>query len=309
MEQRILALLAAFATLGGIAVPRARARSWRWDGHLTIEGGRDAQRCSDLKPRASAQLSQSTEDFTVLKSQAPALEVHTDSHTSVHARGWNRPEYSVEVCKFATAATRSAADQVLQSIAISHNAGRFTITGPDRDDGWQAVVFVHAPKEAVLDFDSRNAPIDASEITGKLTVRAVNGPLSLDRCSGTIDAETTNGPISMAGGGGSVRLRASNGPISLKLTGAAWSGSGLEARTESGPVNVVVPVGFSSGLRIETSGPGPISCSADACRNARTEGGRFFPTLIQAGSGDVIRLSTHNGPVSVSNSGRRARLI
>ena len=165
---------------------------------------------------------------------------------------------------------------------------------------------MRVPKDAALSLDSGNAPVDATNVSGKLTVHAINGPLALDRCSGTIDAETV---ISMSGGSGEVHLRAFNGPISLRLADTVWNGPALEARTDNGPLSVVLPSGFRSGLRVETSGHAPISCHADTCLNARTEGSRFFPRLVQAGSGDVVRLSTQNGPVSVSNSGRRARTI
>jgi DUF4097 and DUF4098 domain-containing protein YvlB len=143
-----------------------------------------------------------------------------------------------------------------------------------------------------------------------MTVRATNGPLAFDHCSGMVNAETENGPISMNAGSGDVHLRATNGPISLKLAEAVWNGPQLEVRTENGPVSVSLPTGFHSGLRVETSGHAPISCRAEACVNARREGNRFFPRLLETGSGDVVRLSTHNGLVSVDGpGGRRARII
>lgn len=310
MKRQILWLLAGMAALSACARHPAQAQSWYWRGYLTIEGGRGAERCSDLRPRATGELAQATQSFTLSKKEAPILEVRGGSRTALHVRGWDRPDYSVEVCKFAAAGNRSAADRTLRSITISRNGGRFSITGADGDSHWEAVLFVHAPKAAALDLQTVNGPIDASRVNGTLTVRATNGPLSLDQCSGSVDAETTNGPISMNAGSGDVHLRATNGPISLKLADAVWNGPQLEARTENGPVSVTLPSGFRSGLRVETSGHAPIRCQAEACRNARTEGNRFFPRLLETGSGDVVRLSTHNGPVSVSGpGGRRARVI
>ena len=309
MKGQILLLLEAFVGFTACARRPAIAQPRFWDGHLNIEGNRGAERCSDLRARAGGELVQATENFTLSKSQTPTLEVRGRTQTSFHVRGWDRPDYTVEVCKFAAAASRSDADQLLRSIAVSRSGTQITATGPDRDTQWQAVFFVHAPKDAALDLESGDGPIEAAGVSGKLSARATNGPLSLDDCSGTIDAETVNGPISMNGGSGDVHLRASNGPISLRLVGQAWNGSQLEATTGNGPLRVTLPGGFHSGLRLETSGHAPISCNADVCRNARTEGNRFFPRLLQAGSGDVIRLSTHNGPISVSNRGRRARII
>ena len=310
MKRQVLWLLAGVAAAAACARHQAQAQSWYRHGYLTIEGGHGAERCTDLEPRATGELAQATQSFTLSKTEAPLLEVRGGSRTALHVRGWDRPDYSVEVCKFAAAASHSAADQTLRSITVSRSGGRFSITGADSDSHWQAVLFVHAPKDAALDLETVNGPIDAARVNGKMTIRATNGPLALDQCSGTVDAETTNGPISMNEGSGDVHLRATNGPISLKLADALWNGPQLEARTENGPVSVTLPSGFRSGLRVETSGHAPIRCQADACLNARTEGNYFFPRLLETGSGDVVRLSTHNGPVSVSGpGGRRARVI
>ena len=309
MRGQISIILVTFAIITACTRRPAVAQPRFWDRDLTIDGIRGAERCSDLQVRASGELARATENFTVSKSQAPTLELRGLSHTSFYVRGWDRTDYSVEVCKFAAAGSRSEADRLLRSIGINRSGARFTAIGPDHDRQWQAIFFVRAPKEAAVELESGNGPVDVTAVSGKLNVRATNGPLALDNCSGTIDAETVNGPISMNGGSGEVHLRASNGPISLTLSDLAWNGPQLEASTENGPLSVTLPGGFHSGLRLETSGHGPISCDADVCRNARTEGNRFFPRLVQAGSGDVVRLSTHNGPVSVSNRGRRARII
>jgi len=307
MKRQIPVLLASVILLaGGLPV---RAESWFWGSHLRVEGARDAEKCSDLRARADGGLAKATEKFTLSKRQAPALEVRAGSHSVVHVRGWNRSDYEVEVCKFAAAPTRSEADRLLRSIDVRHDGGRVTTSGPDSDRDWHAVLLVHAPQDAVLNLESGNAPIGLTRVNGKLTIHAINGPVALDDCSGTIDAVTTNGPISFTGSGGDVHLRASNGPISLELTDAVWHGPVLEAGTSNGPVSAHLPTGFHSGLRIETSGHAPIRCDADVCWNARTEGARYFPHLLQAGSGDVVHLSTHNGPVSVTGPARHARII
>ena len=309
MKGQISVLLVAFAISAACARRPALAQPRFWDRDLTIEGIRGAQRCSDLRVRGSGELASATENFTLSKNQAPTLELRGRGHISFHIRGWDRADYSVEVCKFAAAGSRSESDRLLRAIGINRSGARFTATGPDHDRQWQAIFFLHAPKDGAVDLESANGPVEATSVSGKLNVRAINGPVSLENCSGTIDAETVNGPISVHGGAGEVHLRAANGPISLTLTDPIWNGAQLEASTENGPLSVTLPGGFHSGLRLETSGHGPISCDADLCRNARTEGNRFFPRLVQAGSGDVVRLSTHNGPVSVSNRGRRARII
>jgi len=306
--KRTLFLVTVMAAAAGSGLP-AQAQSWRdWD--LRIENGRDADRCADLRVRSSGDLAQSTETLTFAKSATPLLDVEARSHAAVWVRGSARADYSVEVCKYAAAGSRGSADQALGAISVTRNGGHVTATGPsDSNVGWRIIYFVHTPKDAALNLESGNSPIAARDVNGKLTIRSTNGPVSLNACSGTIDAETSNGPISMDGGSGSVRLQANNGPIALNLPDDTWNGSQLEARTTNGPVSVHVPNSFHTGLRIESSGHAPISCGIDACRSARTEGQRFFPRLIEAGSGAVVRISSHNGPVSVGSGGRRGRVI
>ncbi len=308
MKRQIPLLLAASALFLGGRQP-LQAQPWFWRTRLHFDGRRDAETCSDLNARAEGELAKATEKFTLSKRQAPALEVRAGSHSSMHIRGWNRSDYEVEVCKFAAAGSRSEAERLLRSIDVRRDGARVSASGPDDDRDWHAVFLVHAPQDAVLNLESGNAPVAATRVNGKLTVHGTNGPVSLDECSGTIDVETTNGPISFTGGSGDVHLRAVNGPISLKLTDETWHGPVLEARTNNGPVNATVPRGFHSDLRLESTGHAPIFCQPDVCRNARAEGKRFFPRVVQSGSGDVVRLSTHNGPLSVNTGRRRARII
>lgn len=308
MNGRIPILPVAVALMAASA-PAVQAQSWFWDGHLRVEGSRDAGKCSDLRARADGELAKESDKFTLSKREAPTLQVQTGSHNALHVRGWDRPDYEVEICKFAVAGTRSDAERILKSIEVRRDGARFTAIGPDHERDWHVAFLIHAPKDAALNLESGNAPVDLLGVNGKLMIRATNGPLSLADCSGNIQAETVNGPISFTGGAGEVHLRASNGPISLQLTGDVWQGSVLEATTNNGPLSAKVPSGFHSGLRVESSGHAPIRCAAAVCLNAHTEGNRFFPHLLRAGSGDTVRLSTHNGPVSVSSTGRRERLI
>ena len=106
-----------------------------------------------------------------------------------------------------------------------------------------------------------------------------------------------------------MRLNAQNGPIALKLAGEAWNGSQLEARTINGPLALSLPENFRSGIRLETSGHSPVSCSAAPCRNAWTDGGRGGRTMQMNGASDTVRISTENGPVAVHTEGKAKRII
>ena len=106
-----------------------------------------------------------------------------------------------------------------------------------------------------------------------------------------------------------MRLNAQNGPIALKLAGEAWNGSQLVARTINGPLALSLPENFRSGIRLETSGHSPVSCSAAPCRNAWSDAGRGSRTLQMNGGSDTVRISTENGPVAVHTEGKTKRII
>jgi len=141
-------------------------------------------------------------------------------------------------------------------------------------------------------------------MTGTMKLRAANGPLAIQDCSGNIEAHTTNGPIAYSGSGGDVHLTAQNGPIAIRLPNDTWNGSQLEARTINGPLALSVPDTFQSGLRVETSGHGPVSCTAGPCRNAWTDTGRSNRVMQMNGSSSTVRVSTENGPVAVHTEGK-----
>ena len=60
MKRRIWLLLVGMAVLAACARYPAQAQSWYRYRYLTIEGGRGAERCSDLQPRATGELAQAT---------------------------------------------------------------------------------------------------------------------------------------------------------------------------------------------------------------------------------------------------------
>jgi hypothetical protein len=278
--------------------------------NLSINFEDDSDKCSDLKVRSTGTVAQAAESFILRKGDAPLLEVDGADRGQIRVRGWDRQEYSVEACKVAVADDRAGADRLLNGISVSRGAGRFSSSGPGGDAGeWLVVFIVHAPKDSSLDLETKNGPIDVRDLSGTLKVRAVNGRVSISNSTGNLEAHTANGPIALSGGGGDVHLNARNGPIAVKLSGAAWNGAQLEARTINGPLAVSLPNTFRSGVRLETSGHAPISCRAEACRHAWIDAGRGQRTLQLNGSGDTVRLSTENGPVSVSGLAKSARII
>ncbi len=303
-NEGFLYVAAAVLCLGWLIAPGKTHAAKNRGFNLNINGS--AESCADLKVRSSGELAQVNESFTMSKGEAPILELNAADRGQIRVRGWDRADYSVETCKIAAADTKAAADQALRGISIAHAAGRISFDGPAADSAdWMAVFIVHAPRDASLNLEAKNGPIDVRGVNGTVKLRATNGPIAIAECGGSVEAHTTNGPIAFSGDRGEVHLNAQNGPIALKLATETWNGSQLEARTINGPLAVSLAENFRSGMRLETSGHSPVSCSAAQCRNAWRDG----RTLQMNGTSDTIRLSTENGPVAVHTEGPTKKII
>jgi hypothetical protein len=294
---------AALLALAALALNAQQRNGRNYNLNISMD---NAERCSDLKVRSSnGQVSQVNESLTLGSGQASGLELEdTAGRAVVHVTAWDRSEYGVEICKFAVAETKSAADQLLAGISVARSAGRLTTAGPanNSDGNWQLYFIVHAPRNGNVDLQTKNGPVSVSGIGGNVKVRAINGPVALSDCAGRIDAQTTNGPISFRGNAGDVHLNAKNGPISLNLTGEVWTGSQLEAHTDNGPVSVSVPENYRSSVRLQSSSHAPLNCNIEACRNAFTDASSGERLIRINGAADTIRVSTQNGPVSINGT-------
>ncbi len=304
-EGLYLLAAAALAAAGLIMPAQTEARQ---DYNLSIAGS-DADRCSDITVKSSGRVARAADSFTLSRSEAATLEVTGEDRGHIQARGWDRPEYSVEACRIAVAADDSAAQQLLQSIKVTRAGARFSSAGPSGSSAhWVVIYIVRAPKGAALDLQTKNGPIAVQEVDGAVKARTLNGPVSISNCTGSVEAHATNGPVSFSGGGGNVSLNTDNGPISVRLSGDEWNGPLLDAHSGNGPLSVALSNAYRSGIRIE-AGRGPLSCSVDACRNAATDltGNRRIIELN--GRNPTVHLSTGNGPVSIGHVKNGSRYI
>jgi DUF4097 and DUF4098 domain-containing protein YvlB len=296
-----------FAVLGAAVFfdGSAVAQNRRHDLNINIEGKADS--CADLHVRSEGQLARTSEMFTLQRNEVPVLEVVAPDHGGIRVMGGQRNDFTVDVCKLAVAEDQGAAEQLLRTLTVSRLGGRFSANTPQANNSntnWQLFFIVHAPSDARVNLETKNGPVSIESITGGIRARSTNGPVSLQNCAGVVDAQTTNGPISFAGTGGDVQLNTTNGPISLKLANDTWSGPRLEAHTTNGPLSLAVPETFQTGMRVETDGHSPMSCRIGACQHAMTDASSDRKSL-QLGSGDIIRVSTTNGPISVGNGDRK----
>jgi DUF4097 and DUF4098 domain-containing protein YvlB len=270
--------------------------------NLNISTNGEANGCADVHATSHAELAQLNQTLTLSKGEAPIIEMNGSDRGQIHVHAWDHADYSVETCRIAVADTRAEADQIVRGITVNHTAGNLTFSGPTTDSGeWTVVFFIHAPKDASVNLETKNGPIDVRGINGSVKLRATNGPIAVRDCGGSIDAQTKNGPIAFHGDRGDVHLTAENGPIALHFSADTWNGSLLEARTINGPLAVHMPENFRSGMRLETNGNSPVSCQAAPCRTAWKETSLGKRTLQMNGANESIRLSTNNGPVALAS--------
>jgi hypothetical protein len=284
----------------------AQSQQFKRGYNLSINNNGEGS-CADMRVSSSnGEVAKLTEAFTMTRGDAPILELSGNGRVQIRVRGWNRSEYSVEVCKVAVAGSRDAAEQMARGIAVGHAAGRLTYNGPNTEDGqWQAIFLVNAPRDARVDLETTNGPIEVRDLEGMVKLRASNGPVAVNNCGGMVEVDTQNGPISFVGNKGDVRLTAHNGPISVKLSGDMWNGAQFEARSHNGPMSVSIPESFRTGVKIESATNAPLSCASSICRNITEQLGSDHRTLRMNGASDIVRISTENGPLSIQGADSR----
>ncbi len=235
------------------------------------------------------------------KSEAAVLQIQPHSNGGVQVVGWDKETYSVTACK-AAAGSGDAAERILSQITMSVEHGKVSTKGPGDEEDWTVYLLVRTPKSASIDLETMNGPISLYDVDGKVTARAHNGPISLKNFSGDAEITAVNGPISLDGSSGSVRIRTENGPISVALGGKTWSGTGLSADAQNGPLTLMVPSGYQSSFVVESRNHSPVSCEASICENARKTWDDEHRRIEYGSAPAMIRLSTVNGPVSVQES-------
>jgi len=119
---------------------------------------------------------------------------------------------------------------------------------------------------------------------------------------GQVRADVQNGPITISGNRGEHRLKVENGPLTVELTGSRWESGELEGSTQNGPVTLSLPSDYQSAVRVDTSKHSPVVCRAAQCKESVRTWDK--PQLIEfGGPNPAIRLSTVNGPTTVTSSG------
>jgi hypothetical protein len=286
-----------WATVALTAAPRAL--SHRHSVKLSTHRDEPIASCSDLNitfdgdRRAIVQ----SEEKTISKAEAPTLRIQAESNGGLQVEGWDSNNYGVTLCK--AVEPDSDAESVLSKIHLTFQNGELGVAGPSSHNRWSAHILVKAPKGAALELQVNNGPMGLYHVDGNMKVRAQNGPIMLIGCAGDVDLSTQNGPVTLEGNSGKLRVDAQNGPVTVALSGKNWSGSGIEAHANNGPLTLEIPSGYQSGVLVESVGHSPFQCHASVCSEGR-KNWEDDRKSIEFGSGPtVVHLSTVNGPVSV----------
>jgi len=297
MTKEICRCLGSAVLFAVLAFTPSFARDW----NLSVNSHGEISSCDSLEIYSDEGKVARADERINAPNSPSGLHLKAGERGGVVVRGSDRADYSIQVCKAAAARDEAGAEALVKQITVSLQGDELVAHGPQAED-WMVYLIVDAPRNATLRTETINGPLSFRDFQGKATVQAKNGPISFRNCNGEINAEVQNGPISLKGGQGELHLKAQNGPLSVELAGNAWSGTGLDASTVNGPLSLRLPEGYQSGVRVEMSGHSPVRCKAKLCEQANRNWGDEDQRSIQFnGPNVVVKMSTVNGPVSISD--------
>lgn len=269
---------------------------------ISTEGDERITACDQIKMRIGrGETARTDQQQTIPRSAISTLQVRPPRNGGVHVQGWNRDEYSITACMAAGGESDSEAKATLAQLKLSIRGGQVTVEGPNPQD-WVAYLIIQAPNGVALDLGTTNGPIGVSDFSGNIQARSTNGPITFYEVGGQVRADVQNGPIGVTGSGGDFHLSAQNGPLTIELNGNQWSSGRIEGSTQNGPLTLMLPESYQSSVRVDASKHSPVECRAVQCQTAARTWDR--PSVIQFGESEpVIRLSTVNGPVTITSPG------
>lgn len=233
------------------------------------------------------------------------LDIHAEHNGGISISTWDRPDFSVKLCKQVASDSDAEGKKLLDATTLSVSGGTVTVSTPHRDDDYNlnTLLLVKAPKGAQVSMKVENGGISVRRFTGTAEARATNGGISLRQSSGKLTLRAQNGGISIQDCGGDVSAEVENGGLSISLQ-QQWDGKGLDAHTENGGLVIRIPHNFNSGLEVTASNYVSIICKGDAC----DQGQRTWDNghrMLRLGSGaPQIRATTVNGGIVIEGRER-----
>jgi hypothetical protein len=199
-------------------------------------------------------------------------------HGGITVMGWEREEVRVLYRVKARAVTIEQAKELAGQVRLELAKGWLRPEGPPQAgnrQSWSVEMKVWAPRKS------------------DLSLRAHNGPAAVRGLHGTMELHSLNGPVSLVDLSGAVLARVTNGPLEVILGGRRWTGAGLDAEAQNGPVRLELPKDYSARLVTGTR-HGPTDLDYPMKSLVAIGRGHFSTTL--GSGGPTVRVVTSNGP-------------
>ena len=276
------------------------------------DGDQRVESCSDMQmtfwktaPGKDGVVTAHRSQSLSLGSASKPLRVEVSDRGYIHVQPSMDGKFSALVCMAAGATSSNAAEAILDGLNVESRDGHLTVKGSDNDQ-WAAMIVLSVPAGTSLDLSATNGGLQLSDVEGRFTLRTENGPIGMRHASGVVVAQTENGPIQFVGHAGDVRLTLQNGPLDVKLDAPRWSGKGLDASTQNGPVTLTAPNDMKSGVQVTGSQGSPATWNGTALPIGQPGGSRRYRF---GGDEIMVRLSTERGPMDIKGPRRASRSV
>jgi Toastrack DUF4097 len=209
------------------------------------------------------------------------LTVDPAENGGVAVYGWDRDSIAVVAKIQASARTEEAAQRLAADVRVEAAGQAIRASGPATGsrEHWSVSFDVYLPRHSDLALETTNGPLRVEDVSGTLRLRAENGPVSLIGVSGDVNA------------------RVRNGPLTVQLTGGTWEGTGLDAESINGPVDLAIPEHYDAQLETGTvNGPMNLAFPLTVTVQGRLSQ-RIRATLGRGGA--PVRVVTTNGPLTI----------
>lgn len=213
------------------------------------------------------------------------ITISPDVNGGVEVLGWDKDSVEIHARIQVQEYSDSDAKALAGRVRITTHGNDTQADGPasHRGSSWSVSFVVLVPRQS------------------DLTLEAENGPIAVHDVNGTLRLDTENGPLTLTGVAGDVHARSQNGPVEVVLDGVRWSGTGLDAASENGPVSLGVPTGYNANLQFGTvNGPMSIGFPVSVTLDGRLS--KRITTTLGAG-GPTIRVMSTNGPFTLERAG------
>lgn len=210
---------------------------------------------------------------------AAETTINPGTNGGVQIHGWKNQDVLVKACIHATSSTEDDANALLKEVIIVRGPGDLEPSGPSDSSSrhWNVSYEIWMPT---------NSNIEA---------HCVNGGISIESLEGQIRFQTQNGGVTLTNVAGDVEGSTQNGGLTIVLAGSSWRGTGLNAETQNGGINMRVPEGYSAQVEASTVNGG-MHVEFPVQLNGKT-------LTFDLGSGGApIRAKTINGGVNITKS-------